>query len=76
MKNNEIDIEKVRASLSRYMDHKGYTVSSLSKKCDIYSSTLKLFFNEKLTMKNDLREAVIHTVLDVENITLNELLKH
>ena len=53
MNNNKINIEKVRISLLRYMDYKGYTVCSLSKKCDIYSSTLKLFFNEKLSMKKD-----------------------
>ena len=74
--NKEIDIGRTRVSLLRYMKNKGYTVSSLANKCDINGSLLKLFFNEKLSMKKDLREALVYTVLEVENITLDELLTY
>ena len=74
--NKELDIQNIKKALLCYIKENGYTKSSLAKKCDIESSLFKLFFNEELSVKRDIAEAIIYTVLEEEKITLIELMKY
>ena len=72
----ELDMKNIKKALNCYIKMNGYTKSSFARKCDIEYSMLKLFLNEKLSMKKDLEEAILYTILEEEKITLIELLEY
>ena len=74
--NKKLNMPEIKKALLCYIKVQGYTKSSLAKKCFLESSLVSLFFNEKLTMKKDIEEAVLGTILEEENLTIEELMTY
>ena len=74
--NKELNMPEIKKALLCYIKVQGYTKSSLAKKCFLESSLVSLFFNEGLTMKKDIEEAVLGTILEEENLTIEELMTY
>lgn len=72
----KVDINDIKKALTHYIKANGYTKFSFAQKCNIESELFKLFLNQKLSMKKDLEEAILHIVLTEEKITLAELMSY
>lgn len=74
--NKELNMPEIKKALLCYIKVQGYTKSSLAKKCSLERSLVNLFFNKKLAMTKDIEEAILHTILEEEKLTIEELMTY